>query len=151
MPQRRHPKGSLRAEPTTGETMSDAEAQAVVEMWLRSDTVIGEWHKDGGGDYWNVQDCETKVGPLAGPPVSLRVVRVRSEPSGEQTWIGEARRIGTHSSGEWLLILPVDNTTGKTQGWGSAEAAQAGVEAVLRNEHDPDSIRFPSIDQWDRE
>ena len=135
----------------TAETMTDAEAQAVIDMWLRDDTILGEWHTNDGTD-WIARDCETLVGPLAGPAISLRVYEVRRP--GEPMYVGEARRMGidarSYGPGECLQILPVDADTGRAHGWGSAEEARTALEEVLRNEHDPDSIRIPNIDRWVR-
>ena len=140
------------AEAMAAEAMSD-DAQAVIDMWLRDDTVVGRWRLTAAGDLV-VYDCETKVGPLAGPPISLRLVLSRLGPSGAKVWVAEARRMGVRLSErgprECLLILPVDNAA-QTQGWPSAQAARAGVEAVLRNEHDPASVRLPNLDWWVRE
>ena len=92
---------------------------------------MGEWRHSDGGD-WFAWDCETKFGPLAGPPIILRVTLAWQGPA----WVGEAHRPGEY----YLLILPVDPDTGQTHGWPTAEDARAALEAVLRNEHDPASI-----------
>ena len=130
--------------------MTDAEARDVIDMWLRADTVMGEWHEDGGGEEWHARDCSTKVGPLAGPPVSLRVVRLRARPDGRR-WVGEARRawLPGHFAGQWLQILPA-GAARAASGWPTAEAARASLEALLRDEHDPASIELPNIEWWER-
>ena len=135
----------------TAETMTDAEAQAVVDMWLRDDTIMGEWFT-GPEEEWYARDCETKVGPLAGPPISLRLHRVRRP--GPAMYVGEARRSGipirSNGPGECLQILPVDPDTWRAHGWATPAEGREALEAVLRNEHDPETIRLPNIDRWER-
>ena len=146
------PDGEMPALPQTAE-MTEAEAQDIIDMWLRDDTIMGEWYGGGGND-WIALDCSTKVGPLAGAAISLRVAE-EGPRQGPEMYVGEARRMSTnprgYGPGECLLILRVDPGTGWAHGWSSAEAARAALESVLRNEHDPDSIRMPNIERWVRE
>ena len=117
--------------------ITDDAAQAIMDRWLRMDTVMGDWSIY---PYDRIAfGCETKVGPLAGPPVSLRV-RGSAAP-GPQTFVGEARRMGINprggGPGECMMI-----TAPKGDAWASAEEAMAALEAVLYDEHDPGTVRL---------
>lgn len=123
--------------------ITDAEAQEIMDKWLAIDTQMGEWRKDHND--WVAYDCETKIGPLAGLPISLRVAQVR------RMFVGEARRMGIdprgYGPGEALAITLVAGN--QPSGWPSAGEAMAGLAAVLHNRHDPDTVRLHGIDRWE--
>ena len=57
--------------------------------------------------------------------------------------------MGTYPSGygpgDCMQIRPVDPDTGRALCWVTLEAAMEALEALLRNEHDPRSIRLQDI------
>ena len=129
--------------------MTDAEAQEAIDKWLRLSADMGVWAFSG--DDWIARRCQTEVGPLAGPPVQLRVATV-AHPGGNR-YVGEVRQEGIHprSSGPGDVLLILHNRDdGPVAGWDTIEEVREALEALLLGRHDPELVRLCNYDVWAR-